>query len=436
METHVSDVNNSLDHSLNATVFVCWDNDLVPSTIAQPAEYPGGKEPVSFSAITSYDRIDYFAKSSSMQLGQVKNLFMKWARSKGPLSSQCQELNRLFSQCVDANKIEIPERLMGVPDEQTAPEFILDLLHDAARRRVQTYSVPRVIESASSEDTLLAVLANSAGWSQFELAQMTLRWCQAHNARFEDFWQFFDHTQLSSEERMWFLAQLPARSDIPGIIMNDLMHSEILAPAELSSLGLGHSRIRWRCVYNSTTDRIANLLDAICRTFPFVTRKLLVLRFHDRLSVAIYLPKIVDPADEVSIERRGRLFAFPHTRDGMTNSRVVVPTKHNAHLYYDYSAFRLYEGHTANTFVHLVPAPNDNSGYRNTKGKGNQARAREETLREGANKEWWTSIALQKFSQTLATHIGRLRREDVSAAVSSYQPVELLSNLTLPRSST
>lgn len=404
-------------------VFVCWDNDLVPSTIAQPAEYPGGKEPISFSVITSHDRIDYFAKSSSMQLGHVKNLFLKWARIKGPLSSQCQELNRMFSQCVDANRIKVPDRLVNVPEGPNAPQFILDALHESARRRIQTYSVPLLVECASSEDALLTILTDSTRMSQFELAQLTLEWCQRHNARLEDFWQFFDHTQLSTDERSWFIPQMPARPDIPETINNDLMHSDLLTPAELSSVGLRHSRIRWRCVYNSGMDRLANLLDAICRTFPLITRKLLVLRIHDRLSVAIYLPKVVDPADEVSIERCGRLFAFPHTKTGMTDSRVIVPTKHNARLYYDRNAFQLYEGKKASTFVYLIRAPNDDSVYRNMEGKGNRARAREETIRDGTNQEWRTSIALNKFSQTLARHLGRLWREGISAAVSnSLQP--------------
>lgn len=84
----------------NFEVFMCWDGDLVPAAVAQPADYPAPKESIQFAKITTSDRIDYFARSSSMQLGQIKNPYLKWAQLKGPSSSQCQELNKLFSQRV------------------------------------------------------------------------------------------------------------------------------------------------------------------------------------------------------------------------------------------------------------------------------------------------------------------------------------------------
>jgi hypothetical protein len=89
-------------------VFVCWDRDLVPDWLSQPAQYSGAKEPVMFKAITDDDRLGYFARYTNASLGRVKNLFLEWARLKGPMSAECQQPNRLFSMCGDGNRVKVP----------------------------------------------------------------------------------------------------------------------------------------------------------------------------------------------------------------------------------------------------------------------------------------------------------------------------------------
>lgn len=160
-------------------------------------------------------------------------------------------------------------------------------------------------------------------------------------------------------------------------------------------------------------------MKVIDRTFHNFTRKLLVLHIHERLSVAIYIPILIERADECAVDDRVRLFSFPHTQKGDRSYRSVVPTKINSRLYYDQGTLQLYEGQRGNTFVFLTRSPNDDSRYRSIGGQGAQARERESTVKEGINYEWRTSIALNKFSQGLATHIGRLNREGISTAVST-----------------
>jgi regulator of nonsense transcripts 1 len=76
--------------------FVTWDADIIPKTMSEPALYPGVREPVSFTKITDDDRARYFARYSNISLSHIKNLYMKWARLNGSMSSECQQLNRLF----------------------------------------------------------------------------------------------------------------------------------------------------------------------------------------------------------------------------------------------------------------------------------------------------------------------------------------------------
>jgi regulator of nonsense transcripts 1 len=57
----------------------------VPPNASEPAEYPAGREPIKFQQITDDDRLVYFAKYTNASLGRVKNLYLDWARVKGPM---------------------------------------------------------------------------------------------------------------------------------------------------------------------------------------------------------------------------------------------------------------------------------------------------------------------------------------------------------------
>lgn len=39
------------------SVFVCWDEDLMPSKMSEPALYPAAREPLSFKSISDEDRL-------------------------------------------------------------------------------------------------------------------------------------------------------------------------------------------------------------------------------------------------------------------------------------------------------------------------------------------------------------------------------------------
>jgi hypothetical protein len=399
---------------------VTWDYDLVPAAIAEAAEYPGSKEHLTFRQITHDDRIDYFAGYSNMQLGRIKNLYLKWARFKGPLSSECQELNRLFSQCVDAYKVKIPDRLVEGANHSTleSEPFVLDVLHEAAKAHVEKKQTKiKLTEDLPSIDILESLVEYPNLFSQFELARIALQWCQLHGGHFEDFIGLFDPTSMSSEERAWVMSNLPPRKAFPSFLMNDLLHSDILQRHELEKFGLHNPKIRWRCVFNSQQERLAALLDVAERMFPRFTKKLLLFQVNERLSIAVYLPQKLQALDESAIKQSARLFAFSHLQRADHAPRNMVPSKHDSTLYYDHNTFQLFEGKRGNTFIFIARAPNDDSKYRAIKAPGARARAREHTIQDGVNREWTVSVALQKFSGKLANYVGRLNREGMSNAV-------------------
>lgn len=409
------------------TVFVCWDSDIVPATLSQPAQYPGAKERMRFEPITDDDRLEYFARYTNASLGRVKNLYLDWARACGPMAEQCQELNRLFSQCVDGNRIRIPQKLEKAPaPPDDALPFILDDVHDAAKQLVQQAlrsNRGRALDGHDFDAVELLLSREDIAISEYELLCMTLRWCRKNGARLEDLLHLFDLNVLTSEERAWILQQLPASQDIPALVRNAVRSSGLLPEAAAARFQLNHHGVQWKRVFDSSQDRLANFLDTASKTMGLFHRKLLVLRVDERLTLAIYVPRIIEPAQDSLVDDTVRLFAFPHTQGTETQSRMSLPTKMTYQLYCDEGAFQLFEGQRANTWIYIARGRSDDSSYRNTENVSDRRRQRQETIDSGKNFDYRVSIALNKFSSGLQRHVGRVNRNGLSAAVSSTSPL-------------
>jgi len=402
-------------------VFVCWDTDLIPETLSEPALYPGGKEQVVFIPITDDDRLVYFANYTNASMGRAKALYLEWARVKGPMSAECQELNRLYSTCVDGFNIKIPERLKNHPPPSNSP-FILDTLHDVAKTFIQSQQ-----KSSPSYDGYnfgameLLLSCDNVAMSEFELVQLTYRWCQQNKFDLMDFLHLFDINLLTAEEKAWMLSQLPV--SVEALIMNSLCQSNLLQTSELSPFKLDHPGLRWKCVYDSTQDMLATFLDVATRTLELFHRKLIVVRVDERLTIAIYVPQKIEAHQDCQVDDRVRVFAFPHSQGKETSHHLALPTKVNYRLYCDNNVFELFENQRSNSWIVLRRGPSNDSSYRNNKTIGGRRRGRQETINSGLNFDCRASIALDKFSRTLQRHIGRVYREGLLGAVGINSPL-------------
>jgi len=403
------------------SVFVCWDLDLIPKTLSQPAKYPGVKEPIRFTPITDDDRLEFFVRYTNASLGRVKNLYLDWARAGGPMSPECQELNRLFSQCVDGNRIKIPPRLEKAPSPPSdAPPFILDELHEAAKRLIQQEQFSNQEETLDGYDldaVELLMSRDGVAMSEFEMVCMTLRWCRKENLPFEDFLHLFDLNVLTSQEKAWLMQQLPPMAWIPGLVLNAVSSSSLLDRESAARFKLDHPRIQWKRIYDSSRDRLATFMDVANRSMALFHRKLLIVRVDDRLTLAIYVPRIIDPARDCLVDDTVRLFAFSHSQGTERQSRMSLPTKITYRLYCDGNTFQLFEAKRSNTWIFITRGPSDDSSYRDVQNLGDRRRQRQKTLDEGTNAEFRVSIALDKFSRGLQRHVGRVNRNKLSAAV-------------------
>ncbi|KAK4442628.1 RNA dependent RNA polymerase-domain-containing protein [Podospora aff. communis PSN243] len=422
------------------TFFVSWDKDIVPSTVSQAAEYPGAREPISFKPITDDDRLVYFARYNNASLGRVKNLYLDWARVRGPMSPQCQELNRLFSTCVDGNRIKVPPKLESPPKPAPeSPPFILDELHKAAEIAIKNWQWASASEPVDCGDYSLGTLEvllsrDDSLVSEFELIQLAWRWCRANNAVFENFIRFFDFNLLSAEQKQWVLSQLPSTVEYPMLIQNALCQSDLLQVSELEDSKLHYPGIRWKRFFSSSEGRIGGFMEAASKALELFHRKLIVFRADERLTFAMYVPRKLEKARDSKVDDNVRLFAFPHSQGQESASRLILPTKLNYHLYYDDNTFQLYEGQRANSWVFITRGASDDSSYRNIEGVRDRRQARQATLDNGTNFDFRTSVALDKFSKRLQTHIGRVRRNGVLAAevyIITNRDINSLRNLDL-----
>ena len=399
---------------------MCWDSDLVPSKLSQPARYQGAKEPVTLKAITDDDRLQYFARYTNVSLGRVKNLYLDWARAKGPMSGECQELNHLFSMSVDGNRIRVPKHLENPPKASDDP-FILDTLHEAAAKYIAAYQIQSQQWDGFSFDAMQLLLSREKfALTEFELVKLTYRWCLRNQASFVDFLEYFDFNQLDDQEKAWILNQLPTSIEISSLVLNTLLSSSLVSMSEIHAYRLDSPRLHWKCAFDSSQDRMATFLETTTRLLEDFHKKLIILQVDERLTLAIYVPKKIQRGQDCQVDDTVRLFAFPHSLESQESHRCVVPTKKTYHLYCDEQSFQLYQGQRGNTWVFIKRPGSDDKTYRNIQNVGDKRRERQATLDSGMNQDFVTSVALDKFSKGLQTHIGRVNRNPVMAAVSTF----------------
>ncbi|KAK5989570.1 putative RNA-dependent RNA polymerase 1 [Cladobotryum mycophilum] len=403
------------------TFFVTWDPDIIPSTMSQAAQYPGVPEPIRFKPISDDDRLVYFARYTNASLGRVKNLYLNWSRAKGSMSPECQELNRLFSQCVDGNRIKDSQlskfEKPPIPDPE-APPFILDLLHEEAKSIVAKQRKPRNIgiEGYTIDGLELLLCRDAVALSEIELVKMAVRWCRKTGTMLDHLMHAIDFNALTAEEKSWVLAQLPSSIDFPSLVLNALHSSELVTRSELEYFHLDYPGLHWKRVYTSSQDRLATFLDAASKNLELFQRKLILFRPHERLTLAIYVPQKITAADDCVVDNRVRLFAFSHSQGSETQSRLSLPTKMGYRLFCDENFLQLFEGKRSNTWIFIGRAASNDSSYRNLPRVQDRRKARVTSLASGVNFDFRASIALDKFSKGLQTHIGKVQREGISAA--------------------
>ncbi|KAL8992132.1 MAG: hypothetical protein Q9169_007346, partial [Polycauliona sp. 2 TL-2023] len=397
--------------------FVTWDPDLIPSRLSQAASYQGPKEPVSFKPVTHDDRLVYFARYTNASLGRVKNLYLDWVRLKGAMSAECQELNHLFSRCVDGNRIKVPKHLEDPPKPGSgATPFILDVLREKIGTVSSASNRTSNLEDLSLDRLQLLLSRDDVAFSEFELLQMTMRWCMHHQRSMEEFFEYFDFSKLTDMQKVWLVAQFPAQRYIPDLVMNGLLQSSILHREELQYFRLDHFGLRWKKIFDSSSDRLGRFTEVMGRSLEEFHRKLIVIKVTNRLTLAIYVPKPLLKYQECVVHDSVRLFSFPHSQEDSLTYRRSLPTLINYRLYFDDAGLQLYQTKRQDTWIFIRRPGIDDSSFKAIEDRGDRRRVRQSTVEAGINSDLIISVALAKFSGGLARHMGRVNREPIVSA--------------------
>jgi regulator of nonsense transcripts 1 len=336
------------------------------------------------------------------------------------MSSECQQLNRLFSLGVDGNIVRVPSALQDPPEPAAdAPTFILDILHSAAKETIEATSRQNIQILDSPVDAIDLLLSkDSIAVPEFDLVQLTLCWCRRNDQNFLDYACFFNFGALTDKQQRWILGELPPPQSGPGIVKNGLLQSSLVLSEELHRFGLDHHGLHWKCVFDSSSDRMGRFMDSACRTLELFHKKILFFRPDERLVIAIYIPNKISKASEAHVGSAVRVFALPQSQGADSAQYRVKPTTEHYRLYCDESSFQLYDKKRGNTFVFLTRSQIDKSSLSRSKNEGDRRRQKQVTIDESMNFDCRASIALDKISKDVQTHVGRIKRAGILAAVS------------------
>ncbi|CAG8588938.1 9252_t:CDS:10, partial [Acaulospora colombiana] len=175
---------------------VIWDEDLVQPKIAEHFLYPAVKERQKL-IITRQDLVAHFAGYNR----RVK------FQPEGAMSKECQELNALYSQCVDGAIIKIPERLRSPPTP--SEPFIVDIMLDECRAFAQEWlashsSTEKSVDRIADEEVLTALLTSDrVTLTEFQTLQLAWRIARRSSINIKPYIPMMNFGSLSpSEKRM------------------------------------------------------------------------------------------------------------------------------------------------------------------------------------------------------------------------------------------
>ncbi|KAJ7636650.1 RNA-directed RNA polymerase [Roridomyces roridus] len=383
--------------------FVCWDPDLVPSTVSESYDYPSNKEPVARS-ISRTDLANHFASYNSAGLARVAALHQKWVRASelGALSPECQELNALHSQSVDGAGIKIPDRLTAPPLPPGGEEaFIINKLAAAARVFAEnfTQSNPSVLSALSGDPNagkqLLAQIMQSRQntLSEYELFNLAFKLSRKLGMSVEEFIPYLTHVDFGAltatqKHAISHTLDLDDRYQDYPFLWNSLIRSDILTPRDLYERSLNRPYALQR-LYSSKLNGLGAFFYYLRMATSEFTRKLLILKTDDRFAVGIFMRGELPWDEDAEVSENVVVCSFmDKTSSNFSNYR---PCTSGYRLHCGDANFQLYDRHRGDTFIFMTRPP------------------------AASGAELAVSIAVQKISARVQRQVGRINRTPVTA---------------------
>ena len=339
--------------------FVCWDPDLIPETMHEPHFYPPARERPRH-IISHNDLIRYFAQYNNASLGRVKNLYLDWVRSsdRGAACEQCLELNYLFSNCVDGEKIRIPQKLLEPPKRANEDKYILDKLTDEVTKMNSTkrFGLQEGIESFDIDIIEYLAAADDVCLDEFELFQLVHKWTVTHNTSLAQFITHFDFGALTADQRAWVRTSSKLREDptidLDALLKNGLLQSSILSTGDRRQYRLHSSNLHFRRLYGSDRDGEPLFLPTLTKALEDFKTKFLIVDIENRFKVGILISKRLKPFETVETVVDDSVTVFPF-RAGIDSIDKRVRTRSGFRLSWDGRVFQLFNSRRGATFIYM-----------------------------------------------------------------------------------
>jgi hypothetical protein len=158
-------------------------------------------------------------------MGRAASLHWKWVRcTEGAMSKECQELNALYSQCVDGAMIKIPDRLR-FPPEPSKP-FIVDVMLGVAKEFAQQWlsgedSIKTKGDKFGEEQTITVLLSSQRiSMSEFQTLQLAFKISQRSSINLRPYYGLMHFNALNSNEKHEICALFKLAVEDQGMVWN------------------------------------------------------------------------------------------------------------------------------------------------------------------------------------------------------------------------
>ena len=225
-------------------------------------------------------------------MARTTALHNKWTRysPQGALSTECQELNALYSQAVDGARLSIPNHLRSPPDPPEGSEpFILTVLADAAREFAQGL----VVEAAHTDhgslspndaDELIQRLfsIDEALLSEEQMVNLAHKLARRHGLDFRKYFSHINWGALRAAEKKALSAALDLQPLEEAYMWNSLLRSDIVKAQDLSPKKLG-GPLRVQRLYSSKKVGRPAFFEYLVRAMQNYTRKLVIVKVRTEI---------------------------------------------------------------------------------------------------------------------------------------------------------
>lgn len=370
---------------------IIWDKDLIPSRVFEHYLYPPVKEKKK-SVITRRDLAAHFANYNSISMGTTARLYWQWVRfhPEGAKSQECQDLNALYSQCVDGGSIKIPERLRGVPEGPT--RFIVDQMWAEGMAFAEEWlkkeeNAEAYVEQGTDEETIIALLGSPrVSLTEFQTIQLAQRLARRSSLSLRPYYSMMDFSSLRDSEKRIIADTFEMNAEERASLWISLMRSNIL-PQSAFQRDLREPPLRLQRLYSTRDVCPSGFFEYLKRSMDHFKRRLLIIKTDDRFSAGIFIRGPVSWNEDQLVNKEIAVFALTPT--GGQSMSLYKSTVDGYRLRCSHGLFQLFNKNIGNTWIFINRAPAD------------------------AAYELQVSIALDKISSRAQKHVGRINRTPV-----------------------